>query len=91
MGKNKLSESLEKYFAEGPFSSRLTFSGGSLLRAENHRGVLEYSTERIVLALSRGKISIWGEGLCIEAMSEREIVIRGRIKNAEWEGTDGKD
>lgn len=64
---------------------KLTVTGGRRAVVENHRGVLEYGEERIVISAGRGKLSIGGSGLGIEAMNRRELLIRGRIQTVEWE------
>ena len=37
-------------------SAKLTVTGGRSAVIENHRGVLEYTAERIVVAVPRGKV-----------------------------------
>jgi len=64
-------------------SAKLT--GGRRAVVENHRGVLEYGEERIVVSVGRGRLSISGAGLSIEAMNRRELLVKGRIQTVEWE------
>ena len=80
--------SSESFFDEEAFSSRITVSGGRILRAENHRGVLEYTDNCVVLALKKGRLCISGEKLFLTAMSGRCLVVRGKIKSAEWQDAD---
>lgn len=65
--------------------AKLTVTGGRRALVENHRGVLEYGEERIVVSVGRGKLTVSGGGLGIEAMNRRELLIRGRIQSVEWE------
>lgn len=65
--------------------AKLTVTGGRRALVENHRGVLEYGEERIVVSAGRGKLSISGSGLGIGAMNRRELLISGRIQCVEWE------
>ena len=78
-------------FAEAAFSSRVTVSGGKIIKVENHRGVLQYTDSYVVLALKKGQLSIMGQELQLEGMSGRCLVIRGKIKSAEWEAADEKN
>lgn len=52
---------------------------------ENHRGILEYGREHIVVSTGRGKISLTGSGLKLEAMNKCQLLIGGELKNVEWE------
>ena len=70
--------------AEALGHGRLILSGDSHLLIENHRGILEYSEEKVVLALKRGRISISGSKLKLCAMNSAELLISGRIENVEW-------
>ena len=51
---------------------------------EGHCGIIEYSEDRIVLALRRGKITINGSNMTLRAMNGGELLIGGRIQNVEW-------
>ena len=51
---------------------------------EGHRGIMEYSEDRVVLALKRGKIIINGAGMMLSAMNGSEIIVNGRIESVEW-------
>lgn len=66
-------------------TARLTVTGGRRLLVENHRGVMDYDRERIVVSLGRGRLNISGTGLVIIAMNRRELLIGGRIQSVEWE------
>ena len=66
-------------------ATKLTVTGGRRAVVENHRGVLEYGEERIVVSAGRGKLIINGAGLGIEAMNRRELLVKGRIQSVEWE------
>ncbi len=52
---------------------------------ENHRGILEYGQEHIVISTGRGRISLTGSGLKLEAMNKSQLLIGGELKNVEWE------
>ena len=65
-------------------SGKLTLTGGRSAVVENHRGVLEYNAERIVVAVPRGKVCLDGTGLRLKAMNKNELLVGGRIRNIEW-------
>ena len=65
-------------------SGKLTVTGGRSAGIENHRGVLEYTAEHIVVAVPRGKVCLDGTGLRLKAMNKNELLVGGRIRNIEW-------
>ena len=67
-----------------PGAGSLSIIAGRRALVEGYRGLLEYSPERVVLALERGKITIGGSGLVIRTMNAGALVISGRIENVEW-------
>ena len=67
-----------------PGTGSVSIVGGRQALVEDHRGILEYSEERIVLALKRGKLSLTGSNLQLQAMNRGELLISGRIQNVEW-------
>lgn len=67
-----------------PGSGRLTLSGGRQALVEGHRGILEYTPERVVVSFGREKLSIMGDGLLLRAMNAGELFVTGRIRAAEW-------
>ena len=46
---------------------------------ENHKGILEYGTQRIVVKAKFGVYCVHGCGLTIAKMSKEQLVIFGRI------------
>ena len=66
-------------------SAKLTVIAGKRIMVENHRGILEYSPEHILLAVGRGKISLSGSDFVIDAMNKNEIIISGRLQCVDWE------
>lgn len=78
---DRLALSEELMFA----SAKLTVMAGSKILVENHRGILEYGTERIVISLDRGKISLSGSQFSIDAMNKNELLISGKLQCVDWE------
>jgi len=58
---------------------RITLLGRDELNVENHRGVIEYSSNRLRINLSRGFLEIEGRQLEIAALMPEEIAIVGEI------------
>ena len=65
--------------------SRVIISGDKHLSIENHRGLLEYSDEMILVSLFKGRLCIRGRGLTIAAMERKSIVIKGKIYGIDLE------
>ncbi len=66
-------------------AAKLTVTAGRRALIENHRGILEYGTEHMVVSTGRGKISINGDNLSLLAMNKNELLISGRLQSVEWE------
>lgn len=66
-------------------SAKLTVIAGSKILVENHRGIMEYGAERIVIGLNRGKICLSGTGFTIDAMNKNELLISGKLQCVDWE------
>ncbi len=52
---------------------------GASFSMEPHRGLLEYETERIMIASSIGPVCIQGKQLAIQLMNRHRITIVGEI------------
>ncbi len=59
--------------------------GGELVCIENHRGILEYTPDRVKVAVKRGAICVLGTKLSIVRMTRRRVEIRGCIRGLELE------
>jgi sporulation protein YqfC len=53
--------------------------GGRSLILENHRGILEYSRERIRIRLLKGELTLLGRNMLIQSISDEELQIKGEI------------
>lgn len=60
---------------------QITVIGRNELYLENHRGIIEYSSQRLRINLSRGFLEILGEKLEIKALLPDEIKIWGEISS----------
>ena len=66
-----------------PGASCIMLCGSRQAKVEGHKGVLEYSQDRIVIALKKGKAIFNGAALRLKAMNGDELVIAGRIDGVE--------
>lgn len=64
---------------------RLTVVGNLQCYVENHRGVIEYTAERIRISVNGGEVIVAGEGLVIRYMANEEIAIDGSIESVKYE------
>ncbi|MBS4030187.1 MAG: sporulation protein YqfC [Clostridiales bacterium] len=64
---------------------RLTVIGNLQCYLENHRGVIQYTTEKVRLAVNGGEIIIHGENLVIRYMANDEIAVDGNISKVHYE------
>ncbi len=58
---------------------RATLIGNRQVVVENHRGVVEFTPERVRLATGSGEIRIEGEGLVLRNILLEEVVVEGKI------------
>lgn len=63
---------------------KITLIGKSELFLENHRGIIEYSSQRMRINLSRGFLEILGNQLEIRALLPDEIKIEGDINSCRF-------
>ncbi len=64
---------------------KVTVTAGKRALIENHRGILEFGTERIIIRTERGKLILSGSALDIRCMEKRDLLISGNLQHAEWE------
>lgn len=64
---------------------RLTVIGNLQCYLENHRGVIEYTSEKIRLSVNGGEIIIQGENLVIRYMENDEIAVDGNLRKVHYE------
>lgn len=58
---------------------RLELTGLRQLRVEQHRGLLEYGPETVVVRTAGASIRVRGSGLTLEAMTAGELTLSGEI------------
>ena len=64
---------------------RIELTGDGELRMENHRGILDYSSEEIHISGGKVAVRVLGEDLELRAMNRAELLITGHIRAVELE------
>lgn len=64
--------------------SRLTLIGARELMVENHRGLYEYTTDKVVLAVPEGRLTVAGQELSIRSISPDQLTICGSIRGIDY-------
>jgi len=63
---------------------RLTVTGGQRVVVENHQGLMDYSSETIVVAGGKVTLRIVGDGLELRAMTAEALLISGHVFRVEF-------
>ena len=63
---------------------KLTITGRNELYLENHKGIIEYSTSRMRINLSRGYLEVSGDNLEIQALMPDEMKVIGDISSVRY-------
>lgn len=72
-----------KETVESVKSPLIEIIGNRRILIENHRGITEYSCERITVKKQGGSISIIGESLQLAAITNERVIITGDISGVE--------
>lgn len=66
--------------------SRMEINGSRSVNIEGCDGILEYDSDKIVMRLSDGVVTVNGEALELSRYGEKYIVINGKIKGVTLAG-----
>lgn len=69
-----------------PGTPLMELTGSSRFLLENHRGVTEYTQERIQVRVCGGMVSVSGRCLTIAQMTAKQLIITGHIALVELQG-----
>lgn len=58
---------------------RLTMLGQQLVQVINHRGIVVYEPERIILRISDGRLQVKGDSLTLSELNDEQLTIEGHI------------
>lgn len=64
---------------------RILLMGPLQLAIENHRGLIEYTGDRITVGVPKGQVTVEGEELVIGTITNEEITVLGRIRALRFE------
>jgi sporulation protein YqfC len=70
--------------------SRVTFLGRERLLVENHRGLLGYTAEQILVNTPQGRLQITGANLNIGAITPEQVTVDGQIAGCSYVEADGR-
>jgi len=59
---------------------RITLLGSLQVTVQNHRGILEYTPEKVTIGISAGQLRITGADMVIGIVCQEEIMVTGRIQ-----------
>ncbi|MBP3411362.1 MAG: YabP/YqfC family sporulation protein [Clostridia bacterium] len=62
-------------------TARITSLGNRSLLVENHRGILDFTSDRILLATACGEAEVVGSGLSLSDVRRDALIIRGDIRD----------
>lgn len=63
---------------------RISMVGNSQMLVENHRGVIEYTPQRIRINSTIGVIRVEGEDMDLKNIAADDVMITGLIKHVEF-------
>lgn len=64
---------------------RVTITGSIALFIENHKGIVEYASDRVRINTGAGALIVKGEDLLIKSLVADEVTIEGQLKSIEFE------
>jgi len=59
---------------------RLTFIGNLQVSIENHRGLIEYTGERVRVGMNVGQVIITGTDLVISFVRDEDLLVTGKLR-----------
>jgi sporulation protein YqfC len=65
--------------------ARVSLVGDTELLLENHKGIMEYQNDRLVLRVPHGSAVITGNDLAIVTISPEQILVRGKIRSFQYQ------
>lgn len=77
--KNKFAELFEMPKDTVLDAPRISMVGNMELVLENHRGIIEYTEEKIRIRINNGQVVISGAELIIEDLTKQTVNIKGQI------------
>ncbi len=63
---------------------KIVLVGNLQVFIENHRGIVEYTSDVVRVIVGEGEIGIAGQGLSIRNITGDEIIVEGKIKSLQF-------
>lgn len=67
-------------------TARITSLGNRSLLVENHRGILAFTSDRILLSTACGEVEVTGSSLSLSEVRRDTLLIRGCIRDVKLPG-----
>jgi len=86
----KLTQSIVKRLQMAPEAAgclRITLIDNTHAFIENHQGVLEYTARRVCVRTPQMNVAISGQRLVLERFGREDVVVRGDIRQLQYEMT----
>lgn len=64
--------------------ARVTLVGDMEMVIENHRGLTEFTSNRVVMSVPEGQLAIDGDELRIGAISPEQVTLLGKIRGMRY-------
>ena len=84
----KLTQRIVKRLQMAPEAAgclRITLIDNTHAFVENHQGVLEYTARRVCIRTPQMNVTISGQGLVLERFGREDVVVRGDIRQLQYE------
>lgn len=65
---------------------RVEVVGHLQFRVENHQGLLQYESHRVVLRISQGRLIVTGRDLVIGWIDQSELLVTGQVRSLVFKG-----
>ncbi|GAW93443.1 hypothetical protein KKC1_25770 [Calderihabitans maritimus] len=65
---------------------KITLIGDQQFIMENHRGIIEFTGNKVRIAAASGEVEVRGNGLVIRSIFSEEIVLEGKIGSVSFVG-----
>ncbi|MGE5559640.1 MAG: sporulation protein YqfC [Chloroflexota bacterium] len=63
---------------------RLTLIGNLQVAIDNHRGLIEYSRDRVRVGMNTGQLIVTGTDLTISFVHDEDLLVTGKLKSIEF-------
>ena len=63
---------------------RIILTGQEALLIEQHRGVISYTQEQLIVRLPQGRLHVQGRGLTLHAYEKQDLCVDGEIISLEF-------